>query len=214
MPQTAAEGTVPGAGTTPGSPSSVNARGCGCRECLFGCLGVMIALSIVFAVGGWFGYTRYLRPWFLGMRERVYETVPQLEALEQTILGDGDLSGFERNLSGSADPAAFPQDVALPDDPEILTTRSNDLRALAVVETRGRTAVAIVGALRAEMRSLGWSRIPAPDPDDGIALRFERDGDAGPRVAAYELVPRENGRVRVWVRVTRGERTPRRAEPR
>ena len=200
--------------STPSAPPPASAKGCGCQGCLFGCLGVLIALAILFAVGGWFGYSRYLRPWFLGVRERVYEAVPQLEGLEKTILDDGALSGFQKELSGSADPAAFPRDVALLHDPIVLTTRSTEARGLAVAETRGRTVAAIVGAVRSEMQSLGWSRVTVPDPEDGVALRFERDHSDGRRVAAYELVPQENGRVRVWVRVTRRDGAPRGPVPR
>ena len=181
---------------------------------MFGCLGVLIGLTTLVAISGWFGYIHYMRPWFLGARERVYEKVPQLEALENAILEDGDLSGLQRDLTGNTDPAAFPADVALPDDPLVLTTRSSEERALAVAETRGRTTAALAAALRSEMQSLGWSRVAVPDPEDGVALRFERGDGAGRRIAAYELVPQENDRVRVWVRVTHPLAAPQRSVPR
>ena len=186
---------------TPDKPKSR-----GCRNCAIGCLGMIVMFAVLLAAGGWFGYTRYARPWFLGARARLYETVPQLEALEGLALdgmGEGLPSGLERDLSGTTDPTAFPADVALPGGRETLATRSGDFGARAVAETRGRTAAALSAELRAEMESLGWSRVPVPDPADGIALRFDKQDGADARTARYELIPQDSGTVRVWVRVTR-----------
>ena len=187
----------------PSTAAADKPKGRGCRRCAIGCLGMLVVFTVLIAAGGWFGYTRYLRPWFLGVRERVYEQVPQLEALEGLALDEGLPGGFERDLSGSTDPTAFPADVALPGGRETLATRSGAFGARAVAETRGRTAAALSAELRAEMESLGWSRILIPDPPDGIALRFDKEDGADARTARYELIPQDDGTVRVWVRVTR-----------
>jgi hypothetical protein len=62
---------------------------------------------------------------------------------------------------------------------------------------------ALAAELRAEMESLGWSRVPVADPPDGTALRFDKQDGSDTRTARYELIPQDNGTVRVWVRVTR-----------
>lgn len=171
--------------------------------CMKGCGGCLIAL-ILLAAAAWFGYARYGAPWLETQTARLSERFPALGALvrlkDSLPLQGMTLAGGEM---GSRDAADFPADLWLPPSAVDQAFNTAERSALASLMLPGEDAASLAAEIRSEMETRGWSRTPVPDPHNGLALLFEKDG----RIVSYLLYPRQD-RLQVLIKSYGASATP------
>lgn len=179
---------------TPEDGARKKRRGCRC-SCL-GCL-IVSVLFIGGLVASWFLWGQ---PWLDRQRAMADRAVPGLGVVIDLALGRAPF--LSRSLPTApkrpGEAADFPADVWLPDSRYDAAYHAGEGTAVAVFDLPARDEAATAAAWRREMSTRGWDRTPVPDPPDGSALLFEREGAH----CSIELIPAEDGVVRVWLRLT------------
>ena len=167
-------------------------RGCRC-SCL-GCLVVLVLLAMGL-IAGWFVWGK---PWLARQTALVDRAVPGLGVVIDLARGRSPFAirGLPNSPDGRDDATAFPPDVWLPDARYGAAYHIDENVATAVFNLPAGDEAASQGAWRREMSARGWRRTPVPDPPDGTALLFDREEAR----CSVELIPAEQGVVRVWVR--------------
>ena len=186
-------GRVP-ARVTPEGGARKSGRGCRC-SCL-GCLLVLVLL-IGGLIAAWFVWGQ---PWLARQRAMVDRAVPGLGVVID--LARGRAPFVSRSLPTApkrrGEAADFAADVWLPDSRYGAAYHVGEGTAVAVFDLPAGDEAGSAAAWRREMSARGWHRTPVPDPPDGIALLFEREGAR----CSIELIPVEDGVVRTWLRLS------------
>jgi len=157
-------------------------------------------VSVLFVgtlVASWF---LWVQPWLARQRALVDRAVPGLEvvidlARGRAPFGSRSLPTAPKRHGEAAD---FPADVWLPDSRYGAAYHAGEGTAVAVFDLPAGDEAGSAAAWRREMSARGWRRTPVPDPPDGSALLFEREGTR----CSIELIPVEDGVVRAWLRLS------------
>lgn len=183
-------------------PAPPAGRGSGAC-CLRGCLGCSFVL-VLLGVAVVFGWLHFGWPWLEAQKERLVERFPLARAIPTLgyTLPAGGIT-LEAGEAGSPDRAHFPADVWLPDDPLDGVFNTTPRLALAILTLPPVDPVRVAAQARSEMAVRGWRRTPVPDPHDGTALLFERDG----RRTSMQIFAVEAG-TELWVRCSGPEKPP------
>jgi len=172
--------------------SARNRRGCRCF-----CLGCLLVLVLVSGglIAAWFAWGQ---PWLARQRARVDRAVPGLGVVIDLARGRApfivrSLPTAPERIGGASD---FPADIWLPDSRFDAAYFVGVGTAVAVFDLAADEEAGTLAAWRREMSARGWHRTPVPDPPDGSALLFEREGAR----CSVELIRVDGGIVRAWLR--------------
>lgn len=167
-------------------------RGCRCS-----CLGCLVLL-VLLAGGLAAGWLLWGGPWLARQRAAVERAVPGLGVVIDLTRGRAPFAvrGLPESSRGRDIASAMPPDVWLPESRSGAAYHVGDGVAVAVFDLPAGDEAGSAKAWRREMSARGWDRTPVPDPTDGTALLFEREGAR----CAVELIPVDGGGVRVWLR--------------
>lgn len=171
-------------------------RGCrrSSRGCCLGCVLILLMLAGGL-IAGWYFWGR---PWIARQLALVDHAVPGLGVVVDLARGHSPFAvrSLPELQKGRGDSTAFPSEVWLPESRYDSAHYSAEGIAVAVFNLPAGDEAASTATWRREMSARGWSRTPVPDPPDGTALLFEREGAR----CSVELIPAEQGVVRVWIR--------------
>lgn len=174
----------------------------GGRCCSLSCAGCLVLLLLL-GIGAWFAYARYGAPWLETRAAWLTSRIPSIGTLLE-LKNSLPLSGvtLEGGELGSRRSEDFPSDVWLPAGAENGLFNTGEVSALAALELPDGDSAQLATRIRSEMSAMGWERIPVHDPQEGVAVLFEKEG----RRASYLVHPR--GEVlKILVRVI-GAHTP------
>jgi len=168
-----------------------NRRSCGGRCCLWGCAG-LTAVALVLIAGLVLLYLSFGKPWLDEKKTEILTRFPALSfALERASLP----TNLEPLRDGSTARDAFPQDIYIPEGLISAAYRSSDTGAVARLRLEVTTDLpSLAASYRREMVRLGWTRVPVPDPREGIRLNFRRPGSV-----VRVLLRRGPDAVSVWI---------------
>ena len=155
----------------------------------------MLLLLAGGTVAGWFMWGQ---PWLARQTALVDRAVPGLGVVINLARGRSPFAirGLPDSPEGQGGATAFPSDVWLPDSSFGAAYYASEGVTMAVFNLPVGDEAASTAAWRREMSARAWRRTPVPDPPDGTALLFEREGAR----CSVELIPAEQGVVRAWLR--------------
>lgn len=167
-------------------------RGCWCS-----CLGCLLVL-VLFAGGLAAGWFIWGQPWLARQYAMVDRAVPGLGVVID--LARGRAPFIARSLPTApehrGETSDFPVDVWLPNSRFGAAQNVGEGIAVAVFDLPAGDEAGLAAAWRREMSARGWGPTVVPDPPDGTALRFVREGET----CFIELIPVDGGVVRAWLR--------------
>ncbi len=166
----------------------------GCRCFCLGCLLVLLLLAGGTAAG-WFLWGQ---PWLARQVALVNHAVPGLGVVIDLARGRAPFAvhGLPESPDVRGGAAALPPEVWLPDSRYGAAYHAGEGNAVAVFDLPAGDEAGSAAAWRREMSARGWHSTPVPDPPDGSALLFEREGAR----CSVELIPIDDGVVRAWLR--------------
>lgn len=137
-------------------------------------------------------YLSFGKPWLDEKRTELLSRFPALGfALETVSLPDS----LEPVRDGSTARDDFPRDIYIPEGLTSAAFRSSETGAVARLRLEVTTDLqSLAASYRREMGRLGWTRVPVPDPREGIRLHFQRPGSA-----ARVLLRQDPDAVSVWI---------------
>ena len=151
----------------------------------------MTAVCLAMIAGLVAAYFYVGAPW---LERKQTELVERFPALGTVLERMPTQTGLQRLQEGSAGRENFPRDIYIPEDLVSGAFRTSETDAVARLRLPTTDLDLLAASYRREMAKLGWERVPVPDPQKGIRLRFGRPGW---RVRI--LVRRDPDAVSVWI---------------
>lgn len=131
-------------------------------------------MALALIVGLVLLYLSFGKPWLDERKTELLARFPALGlALESASLPDN----LEPVREGSTSRDDFPPNIYIPEDLISAAFRSSENGAVARLRLEATTDLqSLATSYRREMGRLGWTRVPMPDPREGIRLNFRRPG--------------------------------------